>query len=110
MALAFTYLRKTVPGGRYFATLNMVGDTSYVTGGSPIDPTKLGLPAGQLKGIIDIRPANLAATAFQPILVETVVGGIDTVLLQFAVIATQAQVAAATNMNPTQWTVIVEGN
>lgn len=108
--------KKIVPGGGYFSQVTITGPVSYTTGGDPIDATKLGLPANQLKGVIECRPGNLAACAFTPILPETPVtlgtvnGAIETIKLQFATAASATEVAAATDLHLTTWVITFIGN
>lgn len=112
MALAtYTFSRKTVPGGQYFSQVDITGETSYTTGGASIDVTKLGLPANQLKMIVECRPTLAASTVWTPVLIETYSGGIITNLkLMLTVAATGTEVTAATNVSGGIWRFIFAGN
>lgn len=111
--MAATYLKisKTVPGGSAYSTVKITGDSSYVTGGYPIDSTQIGLPANQIKSVIDVRPANAASCQWTPVMIEVTDGRTITSLkLMLVVTSTFTEVAAAANVSTAAYNVILAGN
>jgi len=112
MALAYLPISKTVPGGSVYSTVRLTGDATYPALGYNIDPTLLGLSANQVKSVIDIRPATVAAGAFVPVLTETVnlVSRTISLNLRLVVGTTGIEVATGASAVAAAFNLIIAGN
>lgn len=113
MALTYTPISKTVPGGSVYSTVNVFGDSAYPNpAGYTVDPTKVGLAANQIKSVIDVRPATVAAAAFVPVITETLNanGRLISLNIRLVVGTTGLEVANGVNVLAASFNLILAGN